>query len=208
VIKWGEFRDGDAVFEAFLPEHEGEAQEWLLRASRMGHILKERRIGLTWPPRFGPDQGDVVRAEVELEALMATVAALPVPGMDGAYTPGPCMVADPEPILHASLQALLDDYLEAIASLGVTGDQARNHLGLPEGMAVRGLFPMAITKDRDGRMNRVIALAKMTERDERFQRHSVELLAAILTEDIAAIRYLLAKLGFDVEATSSAPPAT
>lgn len=208
MIKWGEFKDGDAVFEAFLPELEGEPQEWVLRASNRGHILQERRIGLTWPPRFGPDNGDVARAEAELEKLIGEVSMLPVPSAQGAYSPGPCKVDAPEPILHAFLQALLEDYLEAIASMGVTEDQARNHLGLPEGMAVRGLFPMAITKDRDGRMNRVIAVAKMTERDERFQRHGVELLAATLAEDIAAVRSLLAKLGFDVEATPSAPPTT
>lgn len=208
MIKWGEYRDGEAVFEAFLPEHEGEAQEWLLRASRLGHILAERRIRLTWPPRFGPDHGDVVRAEVELEALMAAVAALPLAGSEGAYLPGPCKVADPEPILHASLHALLDDYLAAIASMQVTDEQARMHLGLPVGLAAERLYPMAVTKEREGRMKRLVALATLLSRDERLMPHKADLLTAILAEDIDIVRKILANRRIGGEADAWAAPAS
>lgn len=205
MIKWGEFRDGDRVIEAFLPEHEAEPQEWLLRVSRLGHVIKERRIGLTWPPRFGPDRGDVVHVEAELEALIGTVDAGPAPTIEGTYTPGPRMVAAPDPILHASLQALLDDYLEAIASLGVKADQATMHLELSEGLAAEGLYPMAITRKRDVRMNRMVALAALVKRYERLVPRKAELLAAILAGDIDVARKLLADSGIGSDADAPAP---
>lgn len=107
MIKWGEFKDGDAVFEAFLPEHDRESDAWLLRSSRHGYILEERRVHLTWPPRFGPDSGDVAQIEAELDASMARVALLQPPATQGGYVPDPCDDVVSEPHVLAVLDALL-----------------------------------------------------------------------------------------------------
>lgn len=195
MIKWGEFKDGDAVFEAFLPEHNAESDAWLLRSSRHGHILEERRVRLTWPPRFGPDSGDVAQIEAELDASMARVAQLQPSAMPGTYVPGPCNEAPTEPHVLAVLANLLTEYVEAEKALGLTHDQSRAYLSLPDGASAGDLYPIAITPDRDGRIHRLIGLARVVARDSRVLPRKPELLAAVLAGDVQAIRSVLAAQG-------------
>src|SRR5689334_14769802 len=113
MIKWSEFFELGVLFEAFLPEHERERHAWLLRVSRNGHILEERYVGLTWPPRFGPDAGDVAVLEGELDGALARVGeGRNAPLSPGDYVPRPSEVADTSPWTYAVLHQLLSDYVE------------------------------------------------------------------------------------------------
>lgn len=198
MIKWGEFKDDDTVFEAFLPEHDRESDAWLLRSSRQGHILEERRVRLTWPPRFGPDSGDVAQIEAELDASMARVASLQPSATHGGYVPDPCDDVASEPHVLAVLAALLAEYVEAEKALGLTEEQSRTYLGLPHGTRADGLYPMAVTPRRDGLMRRLIALASVLERDGRVLPRKAELLDAVLAGNAEAIRGLLSAQGVNL----------
>jgi hypothetical protein len=202
VIKWGEFKDGNAVFEAFLPEHDRESSAWLLRSSRHGHVLEERRVRLTWPPRFGPDSGDVAKIEAELDASMARVAPLQPPATQGGYVPGPCDDVASEPHVLAVLAALLAEYVDAEKALGLTEEQSRTYLGLPHGTRADGLYPMAVTPKRDGQMRRMIALARVVERDSRMFPRKSDLLAAVLADDISCVRGIVSAQGVEREEDS------
>lgn len=202
MIKWGEFKDGDTVFEAFLPEHDRESDAWLLRSSRQGHILEERRVRLTWPPRFGPDSGDVAQIEAELDASMARVASLQPSATHGGYVPDPCDDVAAEPHVLAVLAALLAEYIEAEKALGLTEEQSRTYLGLPHGTRADGLYPMAVTPKRDGQLRRMIALARVVERDSRISPRKSELLAAVLADDISCVRGILSAQGVELEEDS------
>ena len=203
MIKWCEFRDGDRLFEAFLPEHETEPQEWLLRASCLNQIMEERRVRLTWPPRFGPDAGDVAAIEAELDSVIASTASHPMKSGGEKCIPGPIEIANPDPYLHAVLGALLAEYLDAEKSIGLTLDQSRTYLELPVMTDAEGLYPMAITPKRDGRMRRLIALANVLRHDARAQARKNELLSATLADDVPMIKNILDEQGID---TGGAPP--
>lgn len=203
MIKWSEFRDGDRLFEAFLPEHEAEPQEWLLRASCLDQILEERRIRLTWPPRFGPDAGDVAMIEAELDIAIAHAVSQPTNSCVEKYVPGPSEIAPPDPYFHAVIGTLLAEYLDAERSLGLTLDQSSNFLELPVMAGTEGLYPMAITPKRDGRMRRLIALANLLQNDPRVQARKTDLLAALLLDDVPTIKTILIAQGIDV---GSDPP--
>lgn len=199
MIKWGEFRDDDLLFEAFLPEHERQPQDWLLRTSRRGHIIEERRIELVWPPRFGPDSGDVATLERALDAAMAMARTLAPMESAGAYRAGASESVDPDPYVHAVLHGLLTEYVAAEAALGITPEQTAAHLGLDVGLQAGGLFPMAITPRRDARMRKVTLLAGLARSDRRVSGRIPELVAALIREDVPAIKLVLEQCGVEPE---------
>jgi hypothetical protein len=74
MVKWSDYEQDGVIFEAFLPSDETEPQEWVLRASRGGILLTERRIRLTWVPRFGPDVSDVAQLEAALDEMLVELS--------------------------------------------------------------------------------------------------------------------------------------
>lgn len=197
MIKWSEFEENEVLYEAFLPEHEKEACEWRVRASCRGHVLAERRLTLTWPPRFGPDVGDVAGLEAVTDALINELAKTPLPVGDGSYTAAPTEMSAAEPILHAMLYSLIQQYAEAERFIGLTAEQTAEYLGLPVVANADGLYPFAVTKTRDGRMNRMIALAAVLKAKPETHPCKDALLAAVLADDILRLRGVLAAAGVD-----------
>lgn len=200
MIKWGEFRDGDAVFEAFLPEHDRESGGWLLRQSCNGHIIEERRVRLTWPPRFGPDVGDVAQIEAELDALITSEPGRKPPETRGKYMPTPFSPLPSDLTVLAALATCLSEFVEAARALALSDEQTRAYLYLPERAIADGLYPVAITPRRESRMLRVIALARLLERDNRAESRRAELITAVLAEDISTIGRILDDQGITPQA--------
>ncbi len=198
MIKWSEFREGEVLYEAFLPEHEEEPCDWLIRASSRGHILGERRHPLTWPPKFGPDAGDVAAVEAITEVMITEVAAADVPDGEGTYVPSTVDLSPSEPILHAMLYALVEQYAQAEGSLGLSEEQSASYLGLPICAGARGLYPFAVTRNRDDRMNRLIALDHALKSRTELQSIRVELLTAVLDYDMVLLRNLLGAAGVEI----------
>jgi hypothetical protein len=200
VIKWSEFSEGDSLYEAFLPEHDRESSAWLLRWSRNGHIIKELRVRLTWPPRFGPDAGDVAQIEAALDKLMTDSTAQSPPATRGEYVTAPFVPLPSTPELLAALAVRVAEYVDAEHALGLNEEETRRYLGLPVGAKVDGLYPMAVTPERDRRMLRLITLAGLLERDGRAAPRRTELIAAVLAEDVPAIGRILEAQGIRVDA--------
>jgi hypothetical protein len=196
MIKWSEFTEDNVLYEAFLPEHEQETCMWLLRASSRGHILLERFLALTWPPRFGPDAGDVAALEASVDRLMNEVLQTPTPIGEGSYTPAASELSPPEPILHAMLHALVQQFAEA-EDLTCRLPMPRLYLHLPVVARAAGLYPFAVTRDRDSRMNRMIALAAVLKARPDLHHLKEELLSAILVDDIPLLRRTLTAAGLD-----------
>ena len=197
MIKWSEFKEGDSLFEAFLPEHDRESAAWLLRWSCNGHVIEERRVRLIWPPRFGPDVGDVAKIEAELDTLINNSTQRPHEAVGGAYVPREYFPLPSEPHVLAGLAVQLAEYVEAEAFLGLDDEQTREYLGLPDGTRADGLYPMAITPEREGRMRRIVALTSLLRRDCRAQLRNAELLAAVLAHDVSTIAKILEAQGIE-----------
>lgn len=198
MIKWSEFREGDVLYEAFLPEHQRETCGWLIRASCRGHILAERRETLTWPPRFGPDVGDVAVLEAITDALVKELATAQVPDGEGPYVPPASKLRPVDPYMHAVLYALVEEYAKAEAAFGLTEEQSTAYLSLPVCAHARGIYPLAVTPERDHRMRRLIALDRVLGGRADLQAHKHTLLEAVLAYDIPRLRAVLQELGVDI----------
>lgn len=197
MIKWSEFREGDVLYEAFLPEHERETSGWLLRASCRGHVLAERRETLTWPPRFGPDMGDVAVLEAITEGLVTELASAQVPEGEGPYVAPASELGPFDPYVHAVLYALVEEYARSEATFALTEEQSTAYLSLPVRANARGLYPMAVTPERDHRMRRLIALERVLSSRADLQPHKDTLLQAVLACDLPRLRMVLQDLGVD-----------
>lgn len=198
MIKWREFLEGDVLYEAFLPEHEREACGWLVRASCRGHVLAERRETLTWPPRFGPDVGDVAVLEAIADELVKGLATAKVPEGEGPYVPPASELEPIDLYVHAVLYALVEEYAKSEAALGLTVDQSTAYLSLPVRANARGLYPLAVTPERDHRMRRLIALDRVLSSRTELQPHKATLLEAVLASDTSRLRTVLHDLGVDI----------
>lgn len=206
MIKWGEFREAGFLFEAFLPEHEGQQLSWVMRTSCRGHVVDERRIQLVWPPRFGPDAGDVARLESALDAVIERVKGLFLPESEGTYKAGAPEAVDPDPYVYAALHGLLAEYVEAEATLQLSPEQTAAYLDLDPGYRAEGLFPMAITPRRDARMRKLAALARLVISDDRVRGRAPELVAALMRDDAPAIRAVFEQAGLHGEGHLSESP--
>lgn len=198
MIKWSEFREGDVLYEAFLPEHERETCGWLIRASCRGHVLAERRETLTWPPRFGPDMGDVAVLEAITDGLVTELATAQVPDGEGPYVPPASELGPVDPYVHAVLYALVEEYAQSEAAFGLTEEQSTAYLSLPVRASARGLYPLAVTPERDHRMRRLIALERVLSSRSDLQPHKDTLLEAVLAYDIPRLRTVLKDLGVEI----------
>ena len=198
MIKWREYRENGIVFEAFIPEHEQEQLAWLLRASYNGHILVDRRIRMTWMPRFGPDAGDVSTIEEELETLIATISIDAPTGPRGAYSPAAFEALPSDPYTHSSQSTLLERCIRAVDSLGLSETAVGNLLGLPVGRRLDGLLPVAVSPLRADRMNRLIALDVLTGRHPTLRASLDSLLQALVAEDFQAVARMLEFAGVDL----------
>ena len=195
MIKWSESNDGDVLYEAFLPEHEEEPCHWLIRASCRGHILAERTESLTWPPRFGPDVDDVAVLRGLTDTLAKDLTPYAMPDGEGNYAPAPVEVPQPEPILHALQYALIQEYVEAEVSIGLTDAQSAAYLNFPVVAGASGLYPMAVTPQRDHRMRGIVALDRLLKDRPDAHAFKSDLLSAVLADDIARVRVLLEGAG-------------
>lgn len=195
MIKWSEFAEGDSLFEAFLPEHDRESSSWLLRWSRNGHIVEERRVGLTWPPRFGPDAGDVAQIEAVLDTMIKGLSTQQPLETRGDYMPAPFSPLLSEPHVLAALAVCVAEYMDAERMLGLNEEETRRYLALPDRAKADGLYPMAVTPERDFRMRRLIILARLIEQDARAAPRRTELIAAVLADDVPAIVRILEDSG-------------
>ena len=200
MIKWSEFHEGNVLYEAFLPEHERESCAWLLRASCRGHILKEVRHRLTWPPRFGPDSGDVAAVEAIAEKLIAELTHTEVPPGAGPYLPSTDDVPQVDPVVHAIHYALIEEFAEAETSLRLSPEQTAKYLKLPVCASARGLFPVAVSSERGDRMRRLIALGHLVKSRRDVESIKSELLNALLAYDLPQLRILLGAGGSDLGA--------
>lgn len=206
MIKWGEFRDGAFLFEAFLPEHEEQQLSWVMRTSSRGHVVDERRIQLVWPPRFGPDAVDVARLESVLDVVMEGFKELSLPESEGAYEAGAPAAVDPDPYVHAALHGLLAEFVDAEATLQLSPEQTAAYLDLDPGLSAEGLFPMAITPRREARMHKLAALARLVIGDDRVRGRAPELVAALMRDDALAIRAVFEQAGLHGEGPVSESP--
>lgn len=197
MIKWSEFREGEDLYEAFLPEHDHESSAWMLRWSCNGHVIEERRVAMTWPARFGPDRGDVAQIEAVLDTLIASASRPQSSKSRGEYLPEPFSPLPSDLSKLADLAVVLAEYVDAERALGLSNDQTRSFLGLPDRAKADGFYPVAITPKREGRMRRVIALARLLERDRRAEPRRGNLITAVLAEDVPTIVQILAALGID-----------
>ena len=195
MIKWVDCLEGEILYEFFLPEHEAEPCDWLVRMSARGHILGERRGRLTWRPKFGPDCGDVAVVEAATDEMARAAVATPLPDSQGSYAPQEVNLPPVNPMTHAFLYAVVEEYSEAERALGISAQQTTSYLQLPVLASASGLHPFAVTPQRENRMRRAIALMHILKRHpETAPKHDV-LLDAVLTEDIATLTNVLAELG-------------
>jgi hypothetical protein len=199
MLKWHELEDGQALYEAFLPEHDRDPQEWLLRAVRRGHVVAERHVPLVWRPTFGPDGGDVAALEAALESLIADLGTEAPPTTDGSYIRGPVEIAPPDPWVHASLHSILEEFTSAISALNIGDAEAAAWLALPTGYSVVGLLPVGVTPVRYQRMRRAVALHHITEHNPRVQQRKNSLIAALLREDPHALQAELEAAGLVID---------
>ncbi|MBS0575062.1 MAG: hypothetical protein JSS45_01350 [Proteobacteria bacterium] len=199
MIKWRECTEGDILFEAFLPEHDHDHEmQWLLRASRSGHVLAERSGSLTWRPTFGPDGGDVAAIDAEIDQLLPEVAAMPVSAEPGPYQPGPAQIAEPNPIEHAVLFNLLEQGQGAVAALGVPSDLLTQFLDLSEGCCLEDLYPIALSGRRAQRLQRLVALHHLVIKHPGLLASKNAILMALQVDDLDAIRRVLEDAGVTV----------
>jgi hypothetical protein len=195
MIKWVESREGDFLYEFFLPEHEREAGEWLVRASALGNVLGERRGRLTWLPRFGPDMGDVAVAEAATEELIQEISRRAMPTEPGSYVPTEMTLPPVDPMTHAVLYGLIEAFVEAERELGLTLDQISTYLELPVNYGASGLHPFAVTARRDGRMRRMVALMHVMRNHPETAPLREALIEAVLAENIPLLMQRLAEVG-------------
>jgi hypothetical protein len=195
MLKWHELEEGQTLYEAFLPEHDLDPQEWLLRAVRRGHVVAERRVPLVWRPTFGPDGGDIAALEAALESLIADLGAEAPPTTDGSYVRRPVEIAPPDPWQHASQYSILEEFTSAISALEFGDAEAAAWLELPSGYPVVGLLPVGVTSSRYQRMRQVVALYHLVEHNPLVSQRKDSLIAALLREDRHALQIELEAAG-------------
>ena len=195
MLKYGHFEEADTVYEAFLPESDKESSHWLIRASRRGHVVAERHVRIGWRPMFGPDVGDVAALEEGLDRLIVEIKDTPFPDSQGDYVPGEVQIEAPNPLMHAALYAMLQDFPEAAAALGLTREVTSTFLALPAHCRVEDLYPVAVTKERYGRMQRVVALGALSEKHAEVRARSATLIDAVLRDDVDRLKQELDATG-------------
>ena len=195
MLKWAEFSSEGTLYEAFLPESDKDGDAWVLRAIRSNQVVAERKVRLAWRPSFGPDSGDLEALESELDRLMEELRVVPVPAHQGAYVAGEVEVDPPDPLHHAALYGLLESFPAVAQTLELEPGWVSRLLGLPEGWRVEDLYPVALTRRRRARMERLAALSNLVFRHPELVARMPVLLVAILHDDADALKAELLAVG-------------
>lgn len=184
MLKWSEYSQDGVLFEAYLPGHELEDQQWLIRASRDGVLLAERRIELTWVPRFGPDAGDVAQIEAALDAMLKALSSgrldASADGRRVTYEAVHPHLKENNPLNAALAFGALEDYGNAIKVLDLDESMCRAFAGLPADLPIAGTLPMMVThamRERMAAVGNVLVQLRMMK-DPFRRRHFVSQLAA------------------------------
>ena len=202
MLKWRDYEEDGTLFEVFLPEHDRESSSALLRAVCRGHIVAERWVHLTWRPTFGPDEGDVAALDAELDGLIVELASKPAPETGGSYVPGPVQIEPPDPFVHAEAATTLTQFQSAMAALEMDPVQVGAWLALPDGCSVDDLFPVALTPPRAHCMRKAIALQQLVDHRPEVHQRRKALVAALLCDDVAALRDELEAAGISTAGES------
>lgn len=203
MLKWGEFTEDGTIYEAFHPESDKDGGSWMIRVVRRGHVISERHIPMIYRPTFGPDTGDVAALERALDQLIGEVSSQPFPQEAGPYVALPVQVEQVDPLLHATCHALLNQFPAAARELGMSREVVAKLLSLPEGWDVDDLYPVAITAERQARMQITLAIQALTERNPRLSLHMPVLLEAIMEDDISILQRELEQAGISEAPTST-----
>ncbi len=191
MMKWSDYEHNGVLFEAFLPSDESEPQQWLLRASRDGILLTERRIGLTWIPRFGPDASDVALLE---EALDEMLLELSTGRLDATATGQKVTIEPRHPFLEenspenaALAHIALSAYAAALTALQLPPSLFRAFARLPPTPSLGALLPMVVSVDMRNRMSAVIAVGELVRQlSESDRAHYVSRLQGAMSTDVVA----------------------
>jgi hypothetical protein len=184
MLKWSEYSQDGVLFEAYLPGHELEGQQWLIRASRDGVLLAERQIELTWVPRFGPDAGDVAQIEAALDAMLKALSSgrldASADGRRVTYEAVHPHLKENNPVNAALAHGALEDYSSAAKVLGLDESMCRVFAGLPADLPIAGTLPMMVTNAMRERMVAVgNVFAQLRSMKDPFRRrHFISQLAA------------------------------
>lgn len=192
---WVRLVERGILIEGFLPDHEVDAQEWRIVASRGGQVLGERRVRLTWVPRFGPDFGDVTHADAVLEEWLPTLAAHMDPPDD--QPPVPTFPVDARPERLAVVAIAVNATVEAMPMLGLA-DMTTVALGIAPDRDPSGVLPISVT---DATSDRCLTLVHIAEA---LKRHGSEVdlgddrrelvRTALLRHDDATLRHVLSEV--------------
>lgn len=167
MVKWSDYEQDGVIFEAFLPSDETETQEWLVRASRGGILLTERRIRLTWVPRFGPDISDVAQLEEALDGMLVELSE----GALDAKADGRKVTIEPRrataqansPEDAALAHIALTAYAKSLQALHLPPPLFRAFARLPPTPALGSLLPMMVSIEMRDRMLAVIAVGDLIQ---------------------------------------------
>lgn len=157
---WAAFKENGFLFEALLPESDDEDLVWTVRISR-GNEIHTHRLKLIWPPRFGPDAGDIEMlerfSEQQARALAdrsdvtvsATESVQPPPGSD---------TWPADPLTGAQAYQLLERFDGVMGAWSMADDERRRFLRRNPDQPVRRLFAWAISADDRARLKQIVAL--------------------------------------------------
>jgi hypothetical protein len=167
MVKWSDYEQDGVIFEAFLPSDETEPQEWLLRASRGGILLTERRIRLTWVPRFGPDVSDVAQLEAALDDMLVELSK----GVLDARADGRKVTIEPlrtategnSPEGAALAHIALSAYAETLQTLQLPPPLFRAFAHLPPTPSLGSLLPMTVSVEMRNHMLAVVAVGNLIQ---------------------------------------------
>lgn len=167
MIKWSDYEQRGVIFEAFLPSDETEPQEWLLRASRNGILLTERRIGLVWVPRFGPHAWDVAHLEEALDEMLIELSK----GVLDAKADGRKVTIEPRhPVTDANspknaalAHRALSAYAKTMKSLQLPPPLFRAFARLPPMPEFGLLLPTAVSVEMRDHMLAVISVGELIQ---------------------------------------------
>ena len=198
MLKWGEFTEGETLYEAFHPESDKDGGSWLIRVVLRGHVVAERHVPMLYRPTFGPDIGDVAALEAALDQLIGEVKNQAIPHDSGPYVALSVQIESPDPMLHATCYALLEQFPAASRDLGMPLESIAKLLSLPEGWTVEDLYPVAVTAERQARIRRVLALKSLADRHPHLTSHMPALIEALPHDDVAGLQRELQHLGVDL----------
>jgi len=167
MIKWSDYEQSGVIFEAFLPSDEAEPQEWLLRASRNGVLLAERRTRLVWVPRFGPDVSDVAQLEEALDGMLVDLSSgvldAKADGRKVTVEPARPIAAANSPENAALAHIALTAYAKTLQTLQLPPPLFLAFARLPPTTALGSLLPTTVSVEMRSHMLAVVAVGNLIQ---------------------------------------------